>query len=165
VIYELGGRRALDRLMEQVEALDAPTRTLAARGLHLGIVIDEQREEFGPGDFLIRAVLGADREAGAVAVGQEVAVGTTVQFHVRDAVSADAELRRMLDGREADGALVFTCSGRGAQLFGEPHHDATVLSESLDAAPLAGMFCAGELGPIGGETFVHAFTASVALFT
>ena len=78
-----------------------------------------------------------------------------------DAVSADHELRRMIDGCEADGALVFTCNGRGAALFGEPHHDASVVSEALDAAPLAGMFCAGELGPIGGQTFVHGFTASI----
>jgi small ligand-binding sensory domain FIST len=29
---------------------------------------------------------------------------------------------------------------------------------------LAGFFCAGELGPIGGKNFLHGHTASLVLF-
>ena len=164
VLYELAGRPALDRLMELVGSLDDHERALAARGLHIGRVIDEHRMDFGRGDFLIRGVLGGDREAGAVAVGDEVEVGATVQFQVRDAASADEDLRELMAGRAAAGALVFTCNGRGSALFGVPDHDAEVVSESLALAPVAGMFCAGELGPVGGRNFVHGFTASIALF-
>ncbi len=164
VLYELAGRPALDRLMELVGSLDDHERALAARGLHIGRVIDEHRMDFGRGDFLIRGVLGGDREAGAVAVGDEVEVGATVQFQVRDAASADEDLRVLMAGRAAAGALVFTCNGRGSALFGVPDHDAEVVSESLALAPVAGMFCAGELGPVGGRNFVHGFTASIALF-
>jgi small ligand-binding sensory domain FIST len=164
VIYELAGQPALERLMSQISELDAETRTKAARGLHIGLVIDEQKPEFGAGDFLIRGVLGADRTAGAVAIGDEVDVGTTVQFQIRDAESADADLRTMMTGVTAEAALVFTCNGRGTQLFGAPNHDAALLSDHLSSRPIAGMFCAGEVGPVGGRTMVHGFTASVALF-
>ncbi|HEX2039937.1 MAG TPA: FIST N-terminal domain-containing protein [Acidimicrobiales bacterium] len=161
VIYELGGAAPMQRLRsmadeENIEAIN--------RGLHIGVVVDERKAEFGPGDFLVRNVLGADPDNGAVAVGDVVEVGRTVQFHVRDAASADVELRRLLAGEEAAAALLFTCNGRGRRLFGEPDHDAGLLHEALDGAPAAGFFCAGELGPIGGRNALHGFTASVALF-
>jgi small ligand-binding sensory domain FIST len=165
VVYELGGRPALERLMEMVESLEPDDRARAAKGLHCGIVIDERKAEFERGDFLIRGVIGADREAGAVAIGEAVPVGSTVQFQVRDATSADEDLHGLLAGRTATGALVFTCNGRGVQLFGEPHHDAAVVASLLDTRAVGGMFCAGELGPVGGRNQVHGFTASVALFT
>ena len=161
LVHELAGRPALDRLDDLVRAAGPGERSLLASGLHFGIAIDEHRETFGRGDFLVRAVLGADRGRRALAVGQQVDVGTTVQFHVRDAAAADEDLRTMLAGRHGDGALVFTCNGRGQRLFGEPHHDARVVHDLLNAPALAGMFCAGEIGPIGGRSFVHGFTASV----
>ncbi len=164
VVYELAGRPALERLQAVLADLGADDRALAARGLHVGRVIDEHRVAFDRGDFLIRGVLGADREVGAVAVGEVVEVGATVQFQVRDAVSADEDLRALLTGVTADAALVFTCNGRGTSLFGRPDHDASLVSDLLDGVPVAGMFCAGEIGPVGGRPFVHGFTASVALF-
>lgn len=163
VIYELGGRPALERLSEILDGLDPDTRALATRGLHLGQVVDEHRAEFRRGDFLIRAVLGADRAVGSVAAGDLVEVGRTVQFQVRDATSADADLRELLHGQQADAALVFTCNGRGMGLFGEPDHDAALVAAVAPGAT-AGMFCAGEFGPVGGRPFLHGFTASVALF-
>ena len=87
-----------------------------------------------------------------------------MQFHVRDAAAADDELRALLTGREARGAVMFTCNGRGRSMFGEPGHDAGVVAELLGPIPLAGMFCAGEIGPIGGQNFLHGFTATLALF-
>jgi small ligand-binding sensory domain FIST len=164
VLYELAGRPALERLLEMVEELTPADRSLAARGLHCGIVIDERKLDFERGDFLIRGVIGADREAGAVAIGEAVPVGATVQFQVRDAVTAHEDLHELLTGRAADGALVFTCNGRGVHLFPEPHHDATMVSDMLGTRAVGGMFCAGELGPVGGRNQVHGFTASIALF-
>jgi small ligand-binding sensory domain FIST len=97
-------------------------------------------------------------------VGDEVSIGDTVQFQVRDAASADEDLKALLAGREADGALVFTCNGRGSHLFDMPDHDASVVVSELGTAAVGGMFCAGELGPVGRRSFLHGFTASVALF-
>ena len=97
--------------------------------------------------------------------GDEVEVGSTVQFQVRDASSADEDLRELLaDVGPAQGALVFTCNGRGRHMFRVPDHDASVVSDCLRTEAVAGMFCAGELGPVGGRSFLHGFTASVALF-
>ncbi len=164
LIEEIAGRPALDRLLETAEAATPEDRALMARGLHVGLVLDEAKESFGQGDFLIRTVLGADRDSRAVAVGADVAVGSTVQFQVRDAASADIDLRELLSEVTGQAALVFTCNGRGTALFGAPDHDATVISDHLEGGATAGMFCAGEIGPIGGRPFVHGFTASVLLF-
>ena len=162
VIYELAGQEALSRLNVTIDALDDHDKRLLANGLHIGHVIDEQRDDHSRGDFLIRGVLGADRKIGALAIGAEVPVGATVQFQVRDAASATEDLTAMLVGRDSAAALVFTCNGRGTQLFGRPNHDASMVNEQAPA--VAGMFCAGELGPVGGVNFVHEFTASIALF-
>jgi small ligand-binding sensory domain FIST len=164
MIHELGGRPALERLVTTLERLPPGDRHLAEQGLHCGVVIDETKDEFDRGDFLIRGVLGVDRATGAVAVGDTIAVGSTVQFQVRDAASADEDLRALLSGRAARGALVFTCNGRGRRLFGTPDHDAVAVGDLLGASALAGMFCAGELGPVGSRNAVHGFTASIAIF-
>jgi small ligand-binding sensory domain FIST len=137
---------------------------LINQGLHLGLVIDEHRPDFGRGDFLVRNVIGADHANGAIAVGDVVDVGATVQFHVRDAEAADEDLRHLLASRHADGAVLFTCNGRGSRLFSEPNHDVGVVADVLDNPPVAGFFAAGELGPVGGRNFLHGFTASLALF-
>ena len=171
VIFELGGRPPVVRLQELAAALSSRDRELLVQGLQVGLVIDEYRAEPRQGDFLIRSVVGADPESGAIAVGEEIAVGRTVQFHVRDAESADEDLQRtlareaaVLDGRPAAGALLFTCNGRGSRLFSGPDHDAGLIAKMLGKIPVAGFFCAGELGPVGGQNFLHAFTASIALF-
>jgi small ligand-binding sensory domain FIST len=164
LVMEIAGRPALDRLDDLVRAADAEERSLLASGLQIGIAIDEHRATFERGDFLIRGVVGADRVQRALAVGDRVEVGTTVQFQVRDAVAADEDLREMLVDATGDAALVFTCNGRGQRLFGEPDHDARVVHDTLGSPALAGMFCAGEFGPVGGRSFVHGFTASVLVF-
>ncbi|MEZ5178450.1 MAG: FIST C-terminal domain-containing protein [Acidimicrobiales bacterium] len=163
LIEEIAGRPALDRLFETAEAVSPEDRSLMAQSLQVGLVLDEAKESFGPGDFLVRPVLGADRESRAVAVGSDVEVGTTVQFQVRDAASASADLRATLAEAADSAALVFTCSSRGSHLFGEPGHDAETVHAHVDGGAVAGMFCAGEVGPVGGRPFVHGFTASVLL--
>jgi small ligand-binding sensory domain FIST len=165
IVYELGGRPALERLQEVAAAATDADRRLLSEFVHLGRVIDERKVEFDRGDFLMRNVLGADPRVGAIMVNDVVEVGSTVQFQVRDAVSAGDDLTQLMGSRTADAAWLFTCNGRGSHLFPTPDHDATVVSDSLGGVALAGMFCAGELGPIGGRNFVHGFTASVVLLS
>jgi small ligand-binding sensory domain FIST len=163
-IQELGGRPALERLREMVAEASEEERELLQRGPHIGRVVDERKLDFTRGDFLVRNVMGADQRSGAVAVGDTVEVGQTIQFHVRDADSADEDLRELLTGARAEAALVCTCNGRGSHLFGEADHDAGLVDRLLGPLPTAGFFCAGEMGPVGGRNFLHGFTASLALF-
>jgi small ligand-binding sensory domain FIST len=170
VIGELAGKPAMERLGEVIAALPETQRELASAGVLIGVVIDENRPEYDRGDFLVRPIIGADRESGAIAIGEQVRVGQTVRLQVRDAASADEDLRAALraqvqalgsDG--AAGALLFTCNGRGSHMFEVPDHDAGALEDSL-GAPTAGFFCAGEIGPVGGRNFLHGFTATIAVF-
>lgn len=172
VIRELGGRRALDVVREIVEAMDESTRSLIANGMFIGRVVNEYKERFGRGDFLIRAVLGVEQQSGAIVVGDSVRVGQTVQFHVRDASTASEDLRLLLAAQQLQtppaGGLLFTCNGRGTRLFGEDHHDARTVSDALkhddgSPMPLSGFFAAGEIGPIGDQSFVHGHTATLAM--
>jgi small ligand-binding sensory domain FIST len=128
-------------------------------------VIDEYKPEYEPGDFLVRPLVGSERESGALVVGDLMEVGQTVQFHVRDPEAADEDLRLLLQGLPVHpgGALLFSCVGRGSNLFTQPDHDAGLVS-SLLGAPVAGFFCNGEIGPVGGRNFLHGMTASLALF-
>lgn len=171
VIQELGGVPALHCLQSVFGQLSIHEREQAQRALHIGIAMDEQRAQFTRGDFLIRNLLGADQQTGAIVVGDIVQEGQTVQFQVRDAQSADEDLHALLAASRLDesqrplGALLFSCCGRGKGLFGVPNHDASVLGEQLGAIPLAGFFAQGELGPVGGRNFLHGYTASIAIFS
>ena len=167
VIYELAGEPAFERLREDIAALPPDEQALAMTGLLAGLVIDENRPEYGRGDFLMRGLLAADEESGALAVGEQVRVGQTVRFHVRDARSADEDLREALGalgGEKAAGALLFTCNGRGTSMFAEPHHDARLVAQALERDAVAGFFCGGEIGPVGGRSFLHGYTATMAVF-
>jgi small ligand-binding sensory domain FIST len=168
VVHELAGTPALERLREEIRSLSEEDRALAARGILAGLVIDENKAEYGRGDYLVRALIGVDEESGALAIGEHVRVGQTLRFHVRDAARADADLREALGETLGDtpaaGALMFTCNGRGTRMFTEPNHDAGLVAEALGGAELAGFFCGGEIGPVGGRSFLHGFTATLAVF-
>ena len=164
VIHELAGKPAYEQVSSLLSRLDPEERRLATQGLQIGRVIDEHKLEFDRGDFLVRSVISADRDNGTVTVGDIVPVGTSIQLQVRDADSADIDLRELMTSKTADGAVVFTCNGRGTNMFDSPDHDALVVAANLGAVPTSGMFCAGELGPVGSQNFLHTYTASIALF-
>jgi small ligand-binding sensory domain FIST len=170
VIEELASRPAVERLREALTALDAREQQLAASGLMLGIVIDENQPEYRRGDFLVRPIIAADGEAGTIALGERVRVGQTVRMHIRDGASADEDLRETLRAQvealgstRPAGVLLFTCNGRGSHMFEVPDHDASAVEDAL-GVPAGGFFCAGEIGPVGGRNFLHGFTATMALF-
>jgi small ligand-binding sensory domain FIST len=170
VIGELASRPAIERLREALTELDAREQQLAASGLMLGIVIDENKPEYERGDFLVRPIIGVDSESGTLAIGERVRVGQTVRMQIRDGASADEDLRdalraqtHALGGSPAAGALLFTCNGRGSHMFETPDHDATAIEGAL-GVPAGGFFCAGEIGPVGGRNFLHGFTATMAVF-
>jgi small ligand-binding sensory domain FIST len=171
VIYELAGRPAVQAIEETVAEMPLEERALVATGLLIGIVIDGGKPEYEQGDFLVRGVTGADPESGAITVGAVVTPGEVVRLHARDARSADDDLRRELrlrataiGGQRPAGALVFSCNGRGRGMFGARDHDAALVQRELGGVPAAGFFAAGEIGPVGGRSFLHGFTATLAVF-
>jgi small ligand-binding sensory domain FIST len=165
VIKKLGGRSPWEALTEMLPECSPRDVELArTRGLLIGRVINEYQDIFGYGDFLIRNPLGFDRESGALAINDLVRVGQTVQFHVRDGVTANEELIDLLDQhaqRDSAGALLFTCNGRGTRLFSQRNHDARAIGERHDGLPVIGFFCAGEIGPVGQRNFLHGHTACI----
>ena len=168
IVHELGGQPAVARLRQMLAGLDDHEQELLrGGGLQVGQVIDEHKASFDRGDFLVRGLLGADPETGSIAVADSVEIGQTLQFHVRDAASADEDLELLLvpvSRWRPRGVLLFSCNGRGRGFFGEPDHDAARVAAATAEAPMAGFFAQGELGPIGGRNFLHTFTASMAVF-
>ncbi|HRP62313.1 MAG TPA: FIST N-terminal domain-containing protein [Phycisphaerales bacterium] len=168
VILELGSRKAMEALQEMAQGLSDAEKQLLTKGLLVGTVINEYKDRFGRGDFLIRNILGFDQQRGGIGVGDLPRVGQTIQFHVRDAATAAEDLELLLEAQQLDeppfGALLFTCNGRGVRLFGEPGHDLQLIHDRLSGVPTAGFFAAGEIGPIGDASFLHGHTASLALF-
>ncbi|MGH7258692.1 MAG: FIST signal transduction protein [Nitrospiraceae bacterium] len=170
VVHELSGIPALTCLQNVFGSLTSDERALAHRALHIGIAIDEHRSRFDRGDFLVRNLIGADQQTGAVVIGDVAQEGQTVQFQVRDAQSATDDLNLLLaaargrQGRSTLGALLFSCCGRGKGLFGCADHDISVVEEHFGQVPVSGFFAQGEIGPVGGRSFLHGYTASLALF-
>jgi small ligand-binding sensory domain FIST len=169
VLFEIGGVPAMTRIEELYNEATERDQLLIRRGLHVGSAITETKPELGRGDFLVRNVLGIDRDSGAIAISDLVEVGRTVQFQVRDAESAREDLRVVLErertARPSDvaGALLFSCNGRGSALFGQPDHDVSAVRRAFGDVPVAGFFAAGEIGPVAGKNFLHGFTASILL--
>jgi small ligand-binding sensory domain FIST len=170
VILELGGKPALVQLQELWQELGPQDQALVRQGLHIGRVLSEYKGDFQRGDFLVRNVIGLDRNRGSIAITDRVRVGQTIQFHVRDAATADEDLHELLQidlsahEKRPAGALLFTCNGRGTRLFDRPDHDTSVLRAEAGAIPVAGLFAQGEIGPVAGQNSLHGFTASVVLF-
>jgi len=167
IIEQLGGKPALNQLRDVLDSMSEDDKQLLRYGLYIGRAISEYRDQFGRGDFLIRNVMQLDQETGAIALADYVRVGQTVQFQVRDAQTADEDLREMLQAAAARPAvacaLLFGCNGRGTRMFPQSCHDIAMTHEILGNIPVAGFFAAGELGPVGGKNFMHGHTASMAI--
>jgi small ligand-binding sensory domain FIST len=171
LLLELDGKRPFETLQAIYEGLDEHDQQLARTALHLGVLTDELRTEIGPGDFLIRNIIGIDPSHGVLAVGEQLREGQTVQFHLRDAATSAEDLDKLLryytdqhDVSRATGALLFSCQGRGSHLYGRPNHDSDLFQERVGAIPLGGFFCNGEIGPVGNGTYLHGFTSSFGIF-
>ena len=169
LVTALGGKPAYAVLAEAFESLDDQDKARAQGNLFAGLASTEYVEDFKQGDFLIRSILGADARSGAVALGAYPRVGQTLQWQLRDSVTADDDLRMSLLHERTQkplpfASLVFVCNGRGRDLFGSPNHDAHALSQIIGNHPSAGCFCNSEIGPIGPANFVHGYSVSMALF-
>ncbi len=167
LISSLDGETPMARVQEMIARLPESERALLRNGLFVGRAISPGKELLGRGDFLIRGVMGVDQKSGAIAVGEEIAAGETIQFHLRDAATAKEDLEMMLTPHAMfgppRGVFLFSCNGRGTRLYDHPDGDISTIQGFLGGVPAAGFFCAGEIGPVGGRNFLHGHTASLAL--
>jgi small ligand-binding sensory domain FIST len=169
VISELDHELPL-QILEQVFAdADQEDQNLMRSGILVGRGVSLDREALGRGSFLVRGVIGADRDSGSISVADHMNQGEIVQFHVRDAMTAKDDLEMLLIPQafedKPSGVVLFTCNGRGERFFGHPNVDVTTVGRALgDDVPVAGFFCGGEIGPIGNSNFIHGYTASMAIF-
>ena len=173
ILLEVDGRTPFEILKEIFLTLNERDRGLAQHSLFLGVVMDELNDNPQLGDFLIRNIVGVDAQHGALAVGELLKEGQTVQFHLRDAETSSQDLSALLerymsgqpdDGPQEAGALLFQCLGRGSYLYGKPDHDTDMFSEMVGPVPLTGFFCNGEIGQVGESTFLHGYTSSFGIF-
>ncbi|NJM95309.1 MAG: hypothetical protein HC792_02835 [Acaryochloridaceae cyanobacterium CSU_5_19] len=163
----------LEALQELVHTMDADERELAQYSLSVGIVRNEFKQDLEPGDFLIRNLIGVDPRIGAIAIGDRIRPGQRIQFHIRDAQASADDLEQLFQQywhkhSKGDGqpiaALLFDCLGRGERFYGEPDFDSHLFSQYFQEIPVSGFFCNGEIGPIGGATFLHGYTAAFGIF-
>ncbi len=169
LIYALGSRPAYQVLSETFNGLSDDEKERARGNLFAGLAASEYVADLKRGDFLVRNLLGADPQTGAVAIGARARTGQTLQYQLRDKITAHADLVELakingLEGCSPFASLVFSCNGRGHRFFGVPDHDAATLAEIFGPVPSAGLFCNGEIGPIGRSSYLHGYTASIALF-
>lgn len=169
VLFELAGRPALVVIRELLEGLGEKDRRLAEQSLHVGLAMDEHRETFKRGDFLIRNLMGFDPEEDSLVIGATLKVGQTLQFQVRDADTSEEDLKHCLetlppfDAGHPRGAVLFSCVGRGRNLYGKADHDAKAVQQACGPLPLAGVFANGEVGPVGSKNYVHGYTSSLLI--
>jgi small ligand-binding sensory domain FIST len=167
VIRSMDDKTPLDHLQDLVAELSEEERGLLRSGIFVGRAIDSEKDVLGRGDFLIRGVMGLDQDNGAITVGDVIDEGEVVQFHLRDAATAKEDLEMMLTPQalfgQPSGAFLFSCNGRGTRLFDHANGDISSIQNFFPGINLAGFFCAGEIGPIGGRNFLHGHTASLAL--
>ena len=167
LLHELDGRRPRELLAALYAGLDESDRERFGDSLCIGLALPGPRQIIGTGEFLIRNVLGLDPDSGALWIGARLARNAVVQFHLRDGDAASRELTTRLgaaiEGRAPPAAaLLFACAARGRSLFGVPGHDSAALRRVADV-PVAGMFCAGEIAPVQGATFLHGFSSVFGL--
>lgn len=170
-ILQLDQRPPLEVLGELHDSLPPRDQALFRGSLFLGIEMHADQVEHREGELLARHLIGAEASTGALVVGAQVHPFQVVQFLVRDAQTAAEDLTRVLERcrtragtRPPDGALLFSCLGRGEHLFGRVDHDTDLFRSLIGPVPLGGFFCNGEIGPVGGVTFLHGYTSAFALF-
>jgi small ligand-binding sensory domain FIST len=177
VAYALAFQSAESRMNEAIASLADDERTQLRGGVHIGVELGAEvptipntsvavgRSELS--NALIHEVLGVDRSNGALSVSGELRIGDRVQFYVRDRLNVSAEARLAVTNALASGpvhgALAFASQFRGRKFFGDDESDASVISD-YSQAPVAGVFCSHEIGPVLSKPYVHTRYFSAALF-
>jgi len=172
LILELNNHPAFEVFAKVIKGplLDDLRRALSY--VFVGLPADPSQNNVGPGEYLVRNIVGLDPQKGILAVGEEVFEGERMVFTLRDAQRAREDLNQMLErqlgklnGRIPQFGLYFNCCARGTSLYGIPGIDTAYIRQALGDFPLIGFFGNFELGPLGGRNHLLAYTGVLALIT
>ncbi|MBI5367552.1 MAG: FIST C-terminal domain-containing protein [Planctomycetes bacterium] len=172
ILQQLGGRPTMEILREALEDATEEKGYESNSVVFAGLAIDPSAYPLQRGDFVVRNLLGYDKDSGALAINDLVRVGQTLQFQIRDPAVAHADMRataekmkkRLGERRPAFG-LYFDCISRGRTLFEGQDHDVGILREVFGDFPLVGFFGNGEIAPAGRRNFLHAYTGVLVIVT
>jgi small ligand-binding sensory domain FIST len=170
VIYSLGGQPAYQALETAFQTLSNEEKATARGNLFAGLATTEYVDDFDAGDFLIRNIIGADPNSGAVVIGGLPRIGQTLQYQFRDRTSSSQDLHASLNnlsksmGGSVIGSLLFRCAARGRDFFGATGHDLGMMQQMLGPHPSTAFACNGEIGPLHSVNCLTSYTASAAIF-
>lgn len=156
-ILRLDGRSAVEVYLTglpqllRADPLEAIRRTRAA-------IADADASGPEP-PHVVRRLLGADSESGALVVGDEVLPGSRFAIAVSDPVEARQRFARALDdfasGGRLAGALYLDSVERGESLYGIADLDSAYLRQVLGDVAFAGFFSGVEIAPLAGRNRFH----------
>lgn len=169
VVYALGAQPAYQALESAFQTLTDQEKSTARGNLLAGLATSEYVEEFQAGDFLVRSIIGADPNSGAVVIGGIPRIGQTLQYQYRDRQAARMDLTGQLRWASEEfprmvGVLLCSCVGRGQTFFGSPNHDVSCVTEVFGDLPAGGFLGQGEIGPLHGVNCLTTYSAVVGLF-
>lgn len=157
-VLEIDGKPALDVFIGHLPSLLRDDLVEALRRTRVALA-DEGTETDDAVPYVVRRLLGADGDRGALLVGDEVLPGTRFAIAVRDATTARTQLATALAefarAPRPAGVLYFDSVERGAALYGIADLDTAYLGRTLGDVALAGFFSGLELAPLGGRNRFH----------
>lgn len=170
VILELDGRPAYQVFAQAAGPLAADLRRALAF-VFLAVPMDPAAGTIERGKFLVRNIVGASQEHGAIAVAHHPRKGDTVGLVLRDAERSRNNLKETLEDlktrlttRPAFG-LYFDCVSRGSGLYNIPGHDSAYIRQYLGAIPIGGFFTGFEIGPAGEQTALLQYSGVLAFIS
>jgi hypothetical protein len=162
VVKTLDDRPALDVYEAAIGQLLARDLRRAVSLVHAALPVAGS----DTGDYLVRNIVGIDRERGWLAIADEVRKGGRLVFVRRDPAAAREDLSRMLEKLTSRmkmpprGALYHACVARGRHMFGEDGAEIAILREALGPVPLVGVFANGEIY----HNRLYGYTGVLSLF-
>ncbi|HEX2229593.1 MAG TPA: FIST N-terminal domain-containing protein [Candidatus Binatia bacterium] len=172
LIYEIDQQPALEVFARLLKGPLAEDLRRALQVLFVGLPANRDENSVGPGNYVIRNIIGLDPDKGILGVADDVRAGQAMIFALRDGQRAREDLNQMLArqaarlaGKKPVFGLYFNCCARGASLYGTEGIDTAYIRQALGDFPLIGMFGGYELAPLGRANHLFAYTGVLALIT
>ncbi len=169
-IREIGNRPAYSMLQDALSIFPNEEIERVSKGILAGLLFDERKYPPRRGDYLTRSIESVDPSSGTVTIVEEVQPGQTIQFHVRNPLTARTELEDSVRKVSWDSqlqtplfALYMESLGRGGRVHTEPDHDVKIIREGLGDVPIIGFLTNAEFAPRGKLNLVHNYSSVLTI--